>query len=143
MYDAAAKPSLGRRALLERDALLLQQALQLARLKHFADDVAAADEFALDVQLRDRGPFGIGLDALAQIVRFEHVQALIAHAEMIENLHYLPGKSAHRKLRRALHEQHHVVALDLIVDELLDGHRIPHLSAARTRRASHVDLYVA
>src|SRR5258707_14423494 len=136
MYDAAAKPSLGRRAFLERDALLLQQALKLARLKHFADDVAAADEFALDVELRDRGPIGIGLDALAQIVRFEHVQALIAHAEMIENLHHLSGKSAHRKLRRALHEQHHVVAFELIVDEFLDGHRIPHVPATRARGAA-------
>src|SRR5712691_9822623 len=87
--EVAANPSLGRRAFPERDALLLQQALQFARLKHFADDVAAADEFALDVELRDRGPIGIGLDALPQIVRFEHVQALIAHAEMIENLHHL------------------------------------------------------
>src|SRR5262249_24095376 len=72
----AGNAALGRRAFPDRPALVLQQALQFARLKHFADDVAAADEFALDVKLRDRGPIGVGLDALAQVVRFEHVQAL-------------------------------------------------------------------
>jgi hypothetical protein len=41
---------------------------------------------------------------------------------MIEDLHHLAGKSAHRKLRRALHEKHDVVCLHFIVDELLDTH---------------------
>ena len=52
----------------------------------------------------------------------EHVEAFVGDAEVIEDLHDLPGKSALRKLRRALHEQHHVVGLHFVVDELLDGH---------------------
>ncbi len=49
-------------------ALFGHEALQLARLVHLADDVAAADEFAFDVELGNGGPVGEGLDALAQAV---------------------------------------------------------------------------
>src|SRR5690348_2133387 len=38
----------------DRDALLFEQLLQLAGLEHLANDVAAADELALYVELRDR-----------------------------------------------------------------------------------------
>jgi len=50
------------------------------------------------------GQCGIGLDAVAQIGRFQHVQALIADPDMIEDLHHLPGETALRKLRRSLHK---------------------------------------
>src|SRR5215472_8937001 len=109
-------------ALLDRDALVLEQGLQFAGLEHLADDVAAADEFALDVELRNGRPVRVRLDALAQVVVLEHVEPFVGHAEMIEDLHDLPGEAAHRELRRALHEQHHLVRLDLIIDELVDGH---------------------
>src|SRR5262249_53207449 len=112
----------------------------------FADDVAAADEFALNVKLRDGRPLGIGLDALTQLVVFEHVETLIGHDEIIEDLHDLAGEAAHRKLRRALHEQHHLVSLDLVVDELIDGHsRLPCWTAAIPRRISSARraVYVA
>jgi hypothetical protein len=39
-----------------RDALGAQELLQLSRLEHLAGDVAAADELALDVELRDCRP---------------------------------------------------------------------------------------
>src|SRR5262249_49369253 len=103
-------------------ALVLEHGLQLAGLEHLADDVATADELALDVELRDRRPVRERLDALAQVIGLEHVQALIGYAEVIEDLHHLAGKPAHPKLRRSLHEQHDVVALQLVVDELLDAH---------------------
>src|SRR5262249_40422060 len=99
----------------------------------FADDVAAADEFALNVKLRDGRPLGIGLDALTQLVVLEHVKTLIGHAKIIEDLHDLAGEAAHRKLRRALHEQHHLVSLDRAVDELIDRHsRLPCWAAGKT-----------
>src|SRR2546421_186524 len=88
-------------------------------------------QLALDIELRDGRPVRIGLDPVAQIVGFKDVQSLVAHAEMVEDLHDLSGKAAHRELRGALHEQHHVIALDLICDELLDGHEIPHRSRKR------------
>src|SRR6266567_8215768 len=62
---------------LDRNALVLEEVLQLAGLEHLADDVAAADELTLHVELRDRRPLRIGLDALAQVVGFQHVDALI------------------------------------------------------------------
>src|SRR5262245_36981721 len=93
----SAKVSGGRRRL-RGDAFVLEQGLQLARLEHFADDVAAANEFAFDVKLRDGRPVGIGLDALTQLVVLEHVETLIGHADIIENLHDLAGEAAHRKL---------------------------------------------
>ena len=58
----------------------------------------------------------------AQVVGIQHVEAFVGDAEMVEDLHHLAGKSALRKLRRAFHEQHHVVCLHFIVDELLDAH---------------------
>src|SRR5690348_8525769 len=52
---------------------------------------------------------------------------------MVEDLHHLTGEAAHRELRGSLHEQHHVVGLHFIVDELLDGHGdlIPYRRGAR------------
>ena len=44
-----------------------QQLLQFARLVHLAHDVRAADEFAVDVELRNRRPVGVVLDALADV----------------------------------------------------------------------------
>src|SRR5262252_2406774 len=49
-------------AFLYGQALFLKQVLQLTRLEHLADDIAAADEFSLNVELRDGRPIGIGLD---------------------------------------------------------------------------------
>src|SRR5712671_1213747 len=62
----------------DRDALRGKQLLQFAGLEHLADDVAAADELALDVELRNRWPVRIGLDAVAQLGRFKDVEALVA-----------------------------------------------------------------
>src|SRR5437868_5280760 len=59
----------------DRDSLFLQHLLQFARLEHLADDVAAADELPLDVELRDRRPVGECLDPLAHQRVGEHVDA--------------------------------------------------------------------
>src|SRR5579863_10007375 len=58
-----------------------QQLLQFAALVHLDGDVAAADEFAVDVELRESRPIGIGLQGLA-------------HFRILENIHV-------RKLRLA------------------------------------------
>src|SRR5262245_3445225 len=118
-------------------ALLFQRLLQFAGLKHFADDIATADKFTLHVKLRDRRPVGIGLDAIPDFVGFKNVDAFVSHPEMVEDLHDLAGKAAHRKLRRAFHEQHDVVCLHFIVDELLDSHGI---SSCWARRPRDVDI---
>src|SRR5262249_51999777 len=70
----------GLRAFPDGQAFLLQQALQLAGLEHLAHDIAAADEFALDVELRNGRPVGIGLDAVAQLVVLQDVEPFVGHA---------------------------------------------------------------
>ncbi len=114
------KPLAG--GLLNRHALVGEQLLQFARLEHLADDVAAADELTLHVKLGNGRPVRIDLDAVAQFAGLENVQALVGDADVIENLDHLARESALRKLRRALHEQHDVVGLHFIVDELFDAH---------------------
>jgi len=46
---------------------LSARAAEFAGLEQLADDVAAADELALDVELGNGRPVRIGLDAVAQI----------------------------------------------------------------------------
>src|SRR5215216_6223516 len=102
-----------------RNAFVGEHLLKLARLEHLGDNVAAADELALDIKLRDRRPIGIGLDALAQLVAFENVDPFEGHADMIEDLNDATREAAHRDVGGALHEQHDVVRLHLIVDDLI------------------------
>src|ERR1043166_1188613 len=101
-----------------------QQLLQLARLVHLAHDVGAPDEFAVDVELRNGRPVGEFLDALADLRVGEHVhRGFSALAAGVEHLHRERGKAALRHLRRAFHEEHYRVALDLLLDALLGIHR--------------------
>src|SRR5262245_20667669 len=58
------------------DALAVQQVAQFARGEHLADDVAAADELALDIELRDGRPLAEVLDALTQGRIGQHIDAL-------------------------------------------------------------------
>src|SRR6202021_2276452 len=104
------------------DALVGKKLLQLTGLEHLADDVATADELALDVKLRNGRPVGVGLDAVTQIGGLQDVETLVADPDVIENLHHLPGETALRKLRCPFHEQHDVVRLHFIFDELFDAH---------------------
>src|SRR5262249_17800382 len=106
----------------DRDALVGEQLLQLAGLEHLADDIATADELALDVKLRNGRPVRIILNAVAELSRLQNVQAFVADADVVEDLHHLARESALGELRRALHKQHDVVGLHLVVDKLLDAH---------------------
>src|SRR5688572_31202335 len=74
----------GLRRLRGLDALALQQVLQLASLEHLAHDVAAADELALHIELRNGRPAGEVLDALAQAGVGQHVDALELDAHLRE-----------------------------------------------------------
>src|SRR6478672_5006433 len=127
---ARTRKNFATRGLLYRHSLVLQGLQQFASLKHLAHDVAAADKLALHIELRNRRPVRIAFDPVPDFVGFEHIDAFVGHAEMVKDLDHLPGKSAHRKLRRALHEQHDVVGLHFIIDELLDAHGISSCWAA-------------
>jgi hypothetical protein len=75
--------------LVRRQALPGQHVLQFAGLEHLADNIATADELALHIELWDRRPVGIVLDALADGIILEHVDALIGHSEVVEDLNDL------------------------------------------------------
>ena len=52
---------------LHRDARVGEYRGELPGLEHLAGDVAAADEFALDVELGNRRPVGVFLDPLTNV----------------------------------------------------------------------------
>src|SRR5690606_29503748 len=128
-----------RRPLVVSDALLVEELLQLTLLEHLADDVAAADELALHVELRNRRPVAEGLDALTNAHVLKHVHVLVLDAEVVEDLRHLGGETALRKPRRALHEEHDVVGRNRLCDPVVNGllvcHGIPLGSMRRFKGA--------
>src|SRR5262249_47230368 len=114
------------------DALAVQEGAQLAGVVHLADDVAAADELALDVELRNRRPLREVLDALAQGGVGQHVDALELDAELAQHLNHGRGESALREYRRALHVEDDVVLRDVLLDAIEDrvGHGRGHASVS-------------
>src|SRR3954447_13685998 len=115
---ATAKPLTSRHR--DGDALLLQEGLELARLRHLADDVAAADQLTLDVELREGRPVAELLEALAQVGVLEDVVGLVFHADVGQHLHDGGGEAAHREDGRALHVEDDVVTRDLFADAVED-----------------------
>jgi hypothetical protein len=63
--------------LLALDPLVRQMRREFARLEHFPDNVAAADELAFDIKLRDRRPVGKFLDSLANLIARKTIHRLI------------------------------------------------------------------
>src|SRR5712675_2028126 len=96
-----------------------QEFREFARLIHLADNIAAADKFAFDIELRHRRPIRERLYPLAQRRIAEHVNTLELDAQMAQHLDHQAGKTALRKDRRALHKQHDVVLANLALDALL------------------------
>src|SRR6266850_2822969 len=110
------------RGLKDRKSFFDEKLLQLTGLEHFAHNVASADEFALDVELRDRGPVGVDLDSIPQCGRVVHIERLVSDPDVFEDLDQMTRKSALWKLRRAFHEEHDVVRPYFVLDELFDAH---------------------
>src|SRR5205823_928980 len=108
------------------DALFFEKLLQFAGLEHLANDVAAADKFALNVELRDRRPAREFLDALAHRGVGQHVDAFELDPHMAEDLHHRGREAALREHRRPLHEEHDRRVGDLVADAVLYGnvHRL-------------------
>src|SRR3546814_3629517 len=79
------------------DAAGVQQVGQFAGLEHLADDVAAAHELALDVELRDGRPGRIVLDPVADRRVLEHVDALELDAEVAQHLNDYGREAALRE----------------------------------------------
>ena len=58
------------------NALTLNQLLEFAALKHLGHDIRAADEFTVDVELGDRWPVGILLDALTNAFIIKDIDSM-------------------------------------------------------------------
>lgn len=100
--------------------LLPEHFQQLARLVHLEENVAAADEFPIDVDLRDGGPAGEILDSLADFGVFQDVYVFEFGACALENLDRPVGKSALGERFGALHEEHDAVLFDDFLDSGID-----------------------
>jgi len=59
-----------------RNAFLVEQRRQFTRLEHFAGDVAASDELALYIELRNCRPVGIGFNTLADLAVRQDIDRL-------------------------------------------------------------------
>src|SRR4051812_34068852 len=75
-------------------AFFLEKALQLPRLEHLADDIGAAHELALHIELRDCRPIRECLYALPKLIGFQHVHARVGYPQIVQNLHDLAREAA-------------------------------------------------
>src|SRR2546421_2139319 len=96
--------------------------MQLARLVHLGDDVAAPNELAVDEQLRDRGPVGEARELLTDPWVRQYVDRCKGLTERLKHGDGTSGEPAGGLLRRPLHEQDHGVLGDRALDRL--AHRI-------------------
>src|SRR3954447_10005253 len=96
------------------------QLLELAVLVQLDHDVATAHQLAVDEQLGDGRPPGVGREHLADARIGEDVHRGILGAEPVQALDDLHREAAARRVRRALHEQHHPVLVDRLQDLVPD-----------------------
>src|SRR5262249_40432027 len=102
-----------------RPRLLLldpEHLVQLPAGVELAHDVAPAHELAADVQLRDGGPGGVLLDALADRRIGEYGHGLVLGEHGGQELDRLGREAALREAPGPLHEQDHALGLDELFD---------------------------
>ena len=103
----------------ERLAELL---LELTRRGELLDDVRAADELALDEDLRDRRPAGESGELLAEARVGEDVDGGHGCAGVAQGAERSLRVAARGEARRPLHEERHGLGLDDLVDLIAQGH---------------------
>jgi hypothetical protein len=89
----------------------------LVELRH---DVTAADELAVHVELRNRGPRRELFDAFAHLGIGEHVHVGEGLAHFLQSLHHARGEAALREVFRPFHEENDFVLTNRIFDLLSD-----------------------
>src|SRR5262245_30558643 len=94
------------------ELLALELLLELSGRVQLGHDVAAAEELAVHVELRDGGPGGVFLDALAHVGRAQDVDRRVLRQQAVQDLHHASGETALRRRPVALHEEHHAVRCD-------------------------------
>src|SRR5262249_8989384 len=96
--------------------------LELAGALHLFDDVGAADQLALDEDLRDRRPARDRREGLAALPVAEHVDPRDRGARPSKRAERTLAVAAHDHLGRALHEERDVRAVDDLLDLLGIAH---------------------
>ena len=79
---------------------------QFAALVQFQRDIAATDQLAAHVNLREGRPIGVAWQILEYFRIFQHIDIAELDATRGNGLGRTRGKSAHRELWRALHVNH-------------------------------------
>src|SRR5690242_10098123 len=115
-----------RRRLLDRLAVLrrldAERLLQLAGLVHLHDDVAAADELAVDEQLRDRRPVGKCRELLPNPRIREDVHRGKGLPKRLQSGDRPCRETTGRLVGVALHEENHWVLVDCALNRV--AHRV-------------------
>ncbi len=99
-----------------------EQLGELARVEHLLDDVAAADQLAVDVELGEGLPVReLGGDLAKRLQGREHVDRPVVDPELLEDADDAHREAAPRRLGGPLHEQEHRVLGDRLLDLLLES----------------------
>ena len=109
------------------DALVMNELMQLTLLEHLADDVAASDELAFDVELGDRRPVGECLNTFANAGVIQHVDVLVGHAQVAKHLGHLSREATLWEFRCAFHEKHNIIRGNGLAYPVLDGCLVGHV----------------
>src|SRR5262245_8526079 len=137
--SGSSRPKTGSTTALRR--LLLDELLELAGLVHLGGDVAAADQLAVDEELRDRRPVRPGREVLPDPRVGQHVPRAVVGPDQVQDLDDLVAEAAAGHVGRALHVEEHAVVGDLALNLLEDlgvahGEGVAHwASGARVRSA--------
>ena len=122
---------LGRRAIGLGHA---EQLVQFATGRHALDDVGAADQFAIDIELRNGRPVSVFLDALPDLLVGEHIDRHVVIEQVVEDTGRRRRESATRRVARSLHEQDDTVAGEHRLDALADGFWTGHGDSSKRGR---------
>jgi hypothetical protein len=76
---------------------------------HALDDVGTANQFAIDIQLRNGWPITKFLDALTDRFISQHVNRLVVVQQPAQRSDRGRRKAAARRITRALHEKNHAM----------------------------------
>src|SRR5690606_18008362 len=107
--------------------------LQLSRFVELDRDVAAADQLAVHVELRERRPVRVRLQSLANLRVLEDVHVCEFRTDLAEHADRARRESALREVGGSLHVEQHRIGLQLLLDPFVDVHLLSSGSASRVR----------